>query len=98
MPYIHVYDLAIIKYSISHTRHGSSTPLVIPGAVARLSTITCCGLTSTPTSGAFFREDLAMKIFLWPLIQEEHLSVNGKRMHTKYWLTASGRLAQEQCG
>ena len=26
------------------------------------------------------------------------LSVNGERMYTKYWLNASGRLAQEQCG
>ena len=28
----------------------------------------------------------------------EQLSVNGKRMCAKYWLPASGRLAQEQCG
>ena len=33
-----------------------------------------------------------------PLIQEEQLSVNGERMCPKYWLPASGRLAQEQCG
>ena len=39
-----------------------------------------------------------MKIYLWPFCQEEQLSVNGERMCTKYWLTALGRLAQEQCG
>ena len=32
------------------------------------------------------------------LFQEEQLSVNGKRMHFKYWCTACGRLAHEQCG
>ena len=47
-------------------------------------------LRSTPTSSTFFHVDLVMKIFLRPLIQEEQLSVNGKRMFTKYWLTASG--------
>ena len=40
--------------------------------------------------GTSFREDSVMKIFLWPiiplpLIQEEHLSVNGERMCAKYW-------------
>ena len=34
---------------------------------------------STPTSGTFFREDLVMKIFPLPLIQEEQLSVDGKK-------------------
>ena len=28
------------------------------------------------------------------LIQKEQLSVDGERMFTKYWLTASGRLDQ----
>ena len=28
-----------------------------------------------------------------PLIQEEQLSVDGERLYTTYWLTASGRLA-----
>ena len=40
--------------------------------------------------GTSFREDSVMKIFLWPiiplpLIQEEHLSVNGEMMCAKYW-------------
>ena len=30
--------------------------------------------------------------FFHPQIYEEHLSVNGERMSTKYLLTASGRL------
>ena len=32
------------------------------------------------------------------LIQEEQLSVNGEMLCAKYWLPASGRLAQEHCG
>ena len=40
-------------------------------------------------SGTFSRGDLVMKTFLrpisLPLIQEEQLSVTGKRMGTKYW-------------
>ena len=32
----------------------------------------------------FFPEDLVMEISL-PLIQEEQLSINGKRMYAKYW-------------
>ena len=52
-------------------------------------------------SGTSFREDSVMRIFLWPiiplpLIQEEHLSVNGEMMCAKYLYPASGRLAQEQ--
>ena len=54
-------------------------------------------------SGTSFCEDLFMKIFFTallplPLIQEEHLSVNGKKMGAKYWCAASGRPALEQCG
>ena len=55
-------------------------------------------------SGTSFREDLVMKfnistaILPLLLIQEEHLSVNGEKMCAKYWLPASWRLAQEQCG
>ena len=45
---------------------------------------------SIPTPGTFFRGDLVMEtistaILPLPLIQEEQLSVTGKRMHTKYW-------------
>ena len=39
-----------------------------------------------------------MVILPLPLIQEEHLSVNGERIYTKYWSTTFGRLVQEQCG
>ena len=58
---------------------------------------------SIPTSCAFLCEDIGHEnistaILPLPLIQEEQLSVNGERMYTKYWLTASVRLAQEQCG
>ena len=33
-----------------------------------------------------------------PLIPVEQLSADGERIFTKYWLTASGRLVQEQYG
>ena len=36
---------------------------------------------------------LPTAILALPLIQEEQLSVNGKRMCAKYWLPVSGRLA-----
>ena len=55
-------------------------------------------------SGTSFREDLigheiiSTAILPLPLITEEQLSVNGERICAKYWLPASGRLAQEQCG
>ena len=39
-------------------------------------------------SGTSFCEDLA--IFPLPLIQEEPLSINGEKMCTYYWKTASG--------
>ena len=48
---------------------------------------------SVLASGTSFCEDLVIKLFPLPLIQEEQLSVNGERM-----CAASGRLAQEQCG
>ena len=78
-----------------------SSPKVQPGAIAR-SVAVSLGNQEAPrsilASGTSFREDLVMKIFPLPLIQEEHLSVNGEKMCAKYWLPASGRLAQEQCG
>ena len=43
-------------------------------------------------------ENISTAILPLLLIQEEQLSVDGERMFTKYWLTASGRLDQEQCG
>ena len=54
-------------------------------------------------SGTSFREEFGQEIISTailplPLIQEEQLSVNGERMCAKYWISASGRLAQEQCG
>ena len=52
---------------------------------------------STLTFGIYIHEDFTA-ILPPPLIQEETLSVNGEIMYTKYWFTASGRLAQEQCG
>ena len=65
-----------------------------PGAVAR-SDASPPGMMqaapgSIPTSGIFFLVDLAIKklstdIISLPLIQEEQLSVTGKRMGTKYW-------------
>ena len=33
----------------------------------------------------FGYENISMTILPLPLIQEEQLSVNGKRMYTKYW-------------
>ena len=33
----------------------------------------------------FNHENISLTILPLPLIQEEHLSVNGKRMYTKYW-------------
>ena len=64
----------------------SFPPKVKPGTVA-LSVTTSLGKQEAPrsilSSGTFFREDLVMKIFLRPffllLIQEEQLSVNGKK-------------------
>ena len=49
-------------------------------------------------SWSFGHENISTAILPLPLIQEEHLSVNGERMCTRYWLPASGRLGQEQCG
>ena len=46
----------------------------------------------------FGHEIISTAILPLMLIQEEQLSVNVERMHAKYWLPASGRLAQEQCG
>ena len=43
-------------------------------------------------------ENISTAILPLLLIQEEQLSVDGERMFTKYWLTAPGRLDQEQCG
>ena len=66
----------------------------------------CCSWSRDrfdPTSGTCFHEDLVMEnistaILPLSLIQEEQLSVNGERKNTKYWLTASERLAKEECG
>ena len=75
------------------------TTVIWPAAIARL-----VAPRSILASGTSFRENLVMKLLLQaailplPLIQEEQLSVNGERMCAKYWLPASGRLAQEQCG
>ena len=58
-----------------------------PGAIARseaMSLESQKAPRSILASGTSFRE-------------VEQLSVNGERMCTKYWLPASGRLAQEQC-
>ena len=49
-------------------------------------------------SPGFGHEIISTAILPLLLIQEEQLSVNGERMCAKYWLPASGRLAQEQCG
>ena len=46
----------------------------------------------------FGHEIISTAILPLPLIQEEQLSFNGERMCAKYWLPASGRLAQEQGG
>ena len=48
---------------------------------------------------SFGHENISTAILPLPLTQEVHLnlSVSGKRMCTKYWLPASGRLAKEQC-
>ena len=51
-----------------------------------------------PTSSTFFHENISTALFPLPLIQEEQLSFNGERMYAKYWLTASERLSQDQCG
>ena len=61
----------------------------LPGAVASSLGMQVAP-SSIPTSGTFFHGDLVMKTFLrpfslFPLIQEEQLSVTGKRMCTKYW-------------
>ena len=55
-------------------------------------------LTRHIFSRIFGHENISMAILPLPLIQEEHLSVNGVKMCAKYWLPDSGRLAQEQCG
>ena len=72
-----------------------------PGAKAR-SVAMSLGDQEAPrsilASGTSFREDLVMKLFLRPFILFRWLSVIGERMCAKYWLPASGRLAQEQCG
>ena len=73
----------------------------MPGAIARSRAMSLGNqeaARSILASGTSFREDLFMKnistaILPLPLIQEEHLSVNGEKMCAKY----SGRLAQEQC-
>ena len=56
----------------------------------------------TPSSHVFpdrvGHEIISTAILPLPLIQEDQLSVNGERMCAKYWLPASGRLAQEQGG
>ena len=46
----------------------------------------------------FGHEIISTAILPLMLIQEEQLSVNVERLHGKYWLPASGRLAQELCG
>ena len=44
-------------------------------------------------SWRFGHENISTASLPLPLIQEEHLSVNGERMGAKYWQPASGRLA-----
>ena len=93
------------KYNCSIARDLSESLLVLSGlgAIAR-SVAMSLGNQEAPRSilafGTFFREDLVIStaILPLPLIHEEHMSVNGERMGAKYWLPASGRLAQEQCG
>ena len=43
-------------------------------------------------------ENIATTNHPLPLIPVEQLSADGERIFTKYWLTASGMLVQEQCG
>ena len=43
-------------------------------------------------------ENIATANHPLPLIPVEQLSADGKRIFTKYWLNASGRPVQEQCG
>ena len=73
-----------------------------PGVVARSEV---CPLdmqaapSSIPMSSTFFRGAVVMKKISManlslPLIQEEQLSVTGKRMCTKHW---PRKLTQEQC-
>ena len=75
-----------------------------PGAIARSVAMSLGNQEAMRwivASGTSFCEDLeiiSMAILPLPLIQEEQLSVNGERMCAKYWLPASGRLTQEQCG
>ena len=45
-----------------------------------------------------YHENISTTILPLLLIQKEQLSVDGERMFTKYWLTASWRLDQEQFG
>ena len=74
-----------------------------PGAIARSVAMSLGNQEATRSflaSGTSFREDLVMKIYFStiltpPLIQEEHLSVNGENVCIKYWQPASGRLAQD---
>ena len=75
----------------------------MPVAVAKPSTITCCRESlDRPVrhilSWRFGHENIAKTNHPLPLIPVEQLSADGERIFTKYWLTASGRLVQEQCG
>ena len=83
------YDLICIGSFVVNT----FALYMLPGAVAGSE---ACPLgmqvaqSLIPTSGTFFNGDLVMKKFLrpfslFPLIQEEQLSVTGERMCTKYW-------------
>ena len=62
--------------------------IIKPGAIAQ-SVAMSVGNQEAPrlilASGTSFREDLVIKIFLLPLIQEEHLSVNDEKMCATYW-------------
>ena len=76
----------------------------MPGVIARSVAMSLGNqearrsIFTSGTSLRFGQENISTAILPLPLIQEEHLSINGENMGAKYWKPASRRLAQEQCG
>ena len=91
--YILIFNIYL---SLEYSLHCMSTLLWLPGLVARLDEcppgiLMVTGSSSSPGKHFFIEighEIISKAILSLPLIQVEQLSVTGKRMCTKYWLTA----------
>ena len=87
-----------MRKPVSRDLRPGLTQTELSGTVARSLLFVCLVCKQSRDGPLCPARPFVEMVSLFRRFKKSKLSVTGKRMGTKYWLIASGRLAQEQCG